>query len=376
MKTKLRKLSLGAFLCTLSPAALATDYTAVAGGSGGTGFSLDCGANMSLVGIQGKAGSLIDSVQGVCAQFNADGSQLGRKVLTGSAGGMGGASYHLECPAGKTVIGITGHADSHVNNFKVRCGVTDFSKQAGNPSITGPGSLFILNCSTFMDARLIRGRSGIWVDAMGLGCKPAQRLQVSDVSIATGVRQGQSAPLTVTMSIVPIEPINVHLNSSNTALLPSTGVVTVGKTTTKATATVLAGSIGCARITASYKGSSASADLAVHSAASPAISLTGPVTLKRGTSIKMKVTISPTISRNSGISVQVVRSSHSGIGPNIDTKLATLANYAVSGVVNIAANTNSATFDVYGHTAGCALISAREDKAYGATVTHSIVVVD
>ncbi len=365
MKTTLRKISLGAFLCTLSSAALATDYTAVAGGSGGTAFNLDCGANMSLVGIQGKAGSLIDSVQGVCAQLNADGSRLGRKVLTGSAGGKGGASYYLECPAGKTVIGITGHADSHVNNFKVRCGMTDFSQQAGNPSIVGPGSPFNLTCSNFMDARLIRGRSGIWVDAMGLGCKPAARLGVNDISIAAQVRQGQAAPLTVTLSQVPVEAVKVHLNSSNTALLPSTGVVTVGTTTTKATATVPAGSIGCARITASLKGSSKSADLVVHGPASPGIAVTGPVILKRGTSATLRVSIPSPSTRVTNIPVSVRGSSRLG-------QVATLSSTSVP----IAANAVAASFQVRGDHAGCALITAQDGKAYGASVTHTIAVVD
>ena len=77
MRQGLSTLLLAVSLCAASPGVLATDYTGLAGGSGGSGFDLDCGANMSLIGIQGKAGSLIDSVQGVCAQFNADGTKLG-----------------------------------------------------------------------------------------------------------------------------------------------------------------------------------------------------------------------------------------------------------------------------------------------------------
>lgn len=371
MKSGLRKVSLIALACSISRAALATDYTALAGGSGGNAFNLDCGANMSLVGIQGKAGSLIDSVQGVCAQLNADGSQLGRKVLTGIAGGGGGGNYSLQCLNGTTVTGIAGHADSHLNNFKVRCSGTtpDFTASAGNPSATGPGPWFSLVCPARMDARLMRGRSGIWVDALGLGCKPAQKLAVSEVRTATQVRQGQMAPLTVTMSLVPVEPISVHLSSSNPELPPSTGVVAVGTTTTTATATVAASKLGCARITASFKGSSASADLVVHSAASPAIAVTGPVILKRGSSASLRLAIPSALSRNSNIPVNVVGTSRLGT-------VATFANHVVNTSAHIPANTLSASLEIYAQNAGCALVTAREDKAYGATVTHTIVVVD
>lgn len=365
MRQGLSTLLLAVSLCAASPGVLATDYTGLAGGSGGSGFDLDCGANMSLIGIQGKAGSLIDSVQGVCAQFNADGTKLGSNVLTGKAGGAGGASYDLQCLNGTTVQGITGHTGAYVNDLKLRCSGTTpaITESAGRAT----GSWFAQSCPVNMDARLIRGRSGLWVDAIGLGCKAAQRLRVGAVSIASAVRVGQAAPLTVTMSLVPVENISVRLNSSNERLVPTPGVVTVGSTTTKATATVAASEMGCARITASYKGSSASADMVVHGAASPGISVKGPATIGR---YGPGATLTVSIPSPSPVYTAIVLSVGGPVG------LSGPAVYLSSTVVSIAPNAVSTTFQVQPRHLGCSLIDARVGTGGGAKVTHAIMVVE
>lgn len=368
MRQDLSTVALAASMCAASPAAFATDYTELAGGSSGNGFNLDCGANMSLIGIQGKSGSLIDSVQGVCAQFNADGSQHGRNVLTGKAGGTGGTNYFLQCPNGTTVTGLTGHADSYVNHISLRCGAAmTITGSAGNQSVVGRGSFFALRCPVGNDARLMRGRAGIWVDAIGLGCKDSERLAVRAVSIASQVRLGQAAPLTVTMSLVPVENVNVRLNSSNASLVPTPGVVTVGTTTTKATASVPATTIGCARVTASYKGSSASADMVVHSAASPGISVRGPATIRQyGSSATLTVSI-PSPSPEYTTILLSAGGPEGVSGPAVSLS---------STVANIAPNAVSTTFQVQPRHMGCSLIDARVGKVGGAKVTHTIMVVE
>ena len=345
------------FLCAVTPASFATDYTPISGGSGGTWFNLDCGANMSLVGIQGKAGSLIDSVQGVCAQFNADGTQHGAKVLTGKAGGTGGTSYYMRCLEGRTVRAIHGKAGSYINGMRLRCDSVD-TFEVGS---LREGRFFWANCPNSQDARSVRGRAGTWVDAIGLGCKSAERLGVRSISIASPVRAGRTAPLTVRTSMVPIESMNVRLNSDNEALLPSPGVVTVGNTTTSASSAVQATTIGCARITASYKGSSASADLVVHSVASPGLSLQGP--WKMGIYDTVTLTASIPSSSPDRTTIYVgVRSS---------------AAEVVNAFLTIPPNATSATFQVRGRfPGGCVPVHAKVDKVGGAEVTHTILVAD
>lgn len=352
-------------LCAASGDVLATDYTELAGGSGGSAFNLDCGANMSLVGIQGKAGSMVDSVQGVCAQINADGSKLGGNKLTGKAGGAGGDSYHLQCLGGSTIKGIKGHVGAYVNELTAHCSATtpEFTGSVGRAN----GTWFNRSCPANMDARLIRGRAGSWIDAIGLGCKTAQRLKVDTVSIPSSVRVGQTAPLTVTMSMVPVESVSVHLGSSNVRLTPMPGSVTVGTSTTKASANVAASETGCARVTASYKGSSAWADLVVHGPASPGLVVTGPTTIRRyGPAASFTVSIPSAEPQYTSVQLSV-RGPQTLLGPAV---------YLPSELVNFAPGKVSATFQVLPRTLGCALIHASISKVGVPSVIHAVMVIE
>lgn len=85
-------------------ASITSGLTGPVGGNGGAPFSLDCGLNGVVVGIDGKVGDNVDSIQLVCRQvrspIGAIGTVLGPIYFTSAVGGSGGSSWGtaLRCP--------------------------------------------------------------------------------------------------------------------------------------------------------------------------------------------------------------------------------------------------------------------------------------
>ena len=266
----------------------ATDYTGIAGSSGKTTYELSCGSGRALVGIKGKAGSYIDRVQGVCAQINFDGSWQGSPTLTGSAGGSEGTDYNLTCPSGYAVAGIKGKAASYIDQLFVLCkaltwnGMIDTYKSQiwkGPAGSTGGYSFGPLVCpNNRIPARLIKGKAGIWVDSIGLGCDPVNAQKI--LYLTTGRRQnnvGSTAGLEVRLTHIPAADVIVKLTNSNSNVATVTNTVMLKRSfDEREYLNVPTLAPGCATITASYKGSSYSEYLLVHSATSPYLSLTTP----------------------------------------------------------------------------------------------------
>jgi len=78
------------------------------GGGSGQSFFDDCPADSALVGLRGRAGSLIDAVQGVCAPVAAWSNTAlpapATQALT-MRGGSGGSPIESMCPRGMFVRG-------------------------------------------------------------------------------------------------------------------------------------------------------------------------------------------------------------------------------------------------------------------------------
>jgi hypothetical protein len=91
-----------------------------AGGTGGAPFTLLCPDNKALVGIKGRAGSLVDEIAGVCKRFDDMGNGTGT-VSTPEIGGTGGNSFELRCPSGEVVIGLQGGAGWWVDRVQLVC---------------------------------------------------------------------------------------------------------------------------------------------------------------------------------------------------------------------------------------------------------------
>lgn len=278
-------------ICFLSFTAIAVaTETPIAGGSGGTSYSLSCGSDKALVGIKGKAGSFIDRVIAVCARINDDGSWLGSvseaigpRGTTDFAGGLGGNSFNLTCPSGYAVSGIKGKAGAYIDQLKVRCSrlgqngrfsiLGDFLN--GTAGGTGGSSFGPYDCINNKPARLIRGKASTWVDSMGLGCEYVNTVKIISMSIGDVLKEGDSYSAAVKMSpsLGPTEvaDITVNLTSNNRPADVVTVLSGVEKRLKEDGLEILrsikASRAGCSTITASYKGSSVSKSVLVRKTA-------------------------------------------------------------------------------------------------------------
>lgn len=276
-------------LTATSIAFAAVEYTGSAGGKGGTEYMLDCGTYFhgTLVGIKGRAGSWVDSVQGVCVQINYDGTWNGSTWVTGIAGGSGGTSYNLTCAPNYVVAAIKGRAGSYIDQLGIYCQTLApggtlsgsgyfLSSTAGG---TGGSTFGPLSCPSSKPARLIKGAASTWVDSIRLGCETADTLRINSLQLPIPVlRVGQTtgAYAKVYMSHESNKDITVSLTSSNNSVATLPGTISVIKKYIIVDAGITSLTPGCTKITASYKGSSDSENLLVHSAPSPYLSLETP----------------------------------------------------------------------------------------------------
>jgi hypothetical protein len=356
-------------LSAITTNAFATD-TSIAGGSGGSSYTLSCGRDQALVGIKGKEGTYVDRVQGVCAQINIDGSWQGDTTTTGTAGGVTNNNFNLTCPTGQAVTEITGKSGWYIDKLKVRCGALGqngrlsslgsyLSGVAGNSSVTnnfGP-----LTCVNNQPARLIQGRAATYVHAIGLGCEYVNTLRPSGIDVdPSPTRVGQTASAIATMSLRPAAPATVGLTSSNTGVATVAPATVVGTSTTQGTAEIVPRGSGCTTITASYKGSSAdSRRLIVHSAASSRLSLETPTVLSFGERPTATVTVTiPSPAPPGGTPITLI---------NLDNVI-----MPIPASVAIPQGAVSAGFPVTASLRGCARIRATGNRG---EVTHTILVV-
>ena len=199
-----------------------------AGGTGGTPFSLICADHKALVGIQGRAGSYIDSIRGVCRGFDELGT-ADAAVTTATAGGSGGtSSFDLRCPSGEAMVGVKGRADWWVDRVQIECAVMDANGHGQGPVTTDPftaggtgGNAFNILCPTPVSDHNahnvmigLNGRAGDWLDALSLQCGTPNiahvdptdpdrpDLRVSIVGLPFRVHQGATIEYTATMTNV------------------------------------------------------------------------------------------------------------------------------------------------------------------------------
>ncbi len=177
---------LTASLC-LSNSVWADTRTVGAGGTGGGPFEASCGASWALRGLEMRGGSWVDSVKPDCigsSSANID-AQVDEKVIEPSFGGPGGGPKRLFCYKNTAVRGLRvtdGMLTDHirgVTGIDLVCGSPD---GRGGPVNQAYGSFRApnkpnsnsqtLSCPTGQIATGIYGRSGKWVDQIGLVCGP------------------------------------------------------------------------------------------------------------------------------------------------------------------------------------------------------------
>jgi hypothetical protein len=195
----------------------AEDYLRKLGGLGGGQFNDPCPAGQNLTGFELRAGDDVDAIRPVCA-FSYSPSEISTPLLTtdsglietrlafknavvlapGWHGGPGGKLERLLCPASTPIVlgidvGVEGVDTIIVNSIHLFCGRATINTQAlsVNPSavfelpryVESPGWLGIgvggdaarsshdmQRCPDGQVAVGVHGRSGIWLDAIGLIC--------------------------------------------------------------------------------------------------------------------------------------------------------------------------------------------------------------
>jgi len=183
-----RFLPIVAIIVTLGAAASAlgadepAQNTPIFGGSGGRGFSLSCGAGYVLTGLRGRTGTLVDRVGLLCRFVRADGTLGAETTRDREVGGTGGGPASRSCPPGQVVSGLTVRTGSYVDEVRLLCGTWNAAQRTWSGRTELPQGFGLRTpslTSTFKShlcelrrqpAVGIRGRSGGFVDALGLTC--------------------------------------------------------------------------------------------------------------------------------------------------------------------------------------------------------------
>jgi hypothetical protein len=174
-------------------AAHATDLR-VEGGGGGSGFRTDCSGDF-VVGIYVKSGSWLDAIGLKCGTFNRQTGTFKRPAWNKAFhGGQGGRFQERVCPGERFVSGIRFGFTRHESKYYVEfvemtcspvgagdvvrsCIETGQGCRSGHPPGGGVMEPFGARpvaqvCPAGEAAVGLHGRSGIYVDALGLICGP------------------------------------------------------------------------------------------------------------------------------------------------------------------------------------------------------------
>lgn len=190
-KALLKPLFLGALsaailsLVLAAPAAAQrTTTTGTFGGNGGGPFKLQCPSGMAMVGIKGRHGAWVDAVAPVCAVWVAGNRTLGEIDDQPGTGGSRGGPGLMRCAGRRgAVTGLAvwqaSNRDRSIGRIALECG--DYV-QPGVRRPLNPAAVMAfgermdservnLRCSPDEVAVGILGRSGAFVDRVGLLCQ-------------------------------------------------------------------------------------------------------------------------------------------------------------------------------------------------------------
>ena len=240
-----------AFLALLPPA-WAWD-SKVEGGPGGGPFRIQCPGGSFMTGFEGRTGAYIDHFRILCGSWDANTRQVQNRgplqITIGTSGGGGPAG--AACPGGWAVNAInfqnTWRSESHINNgfvhhINFHCVLPERAEsiwRTYGPTTPVPkpsgflGTMMLLEydqtCPNGELAVGFQGRSGLYVDALGLVCLPIPAaappppvslsqpnstvLQPNRGSAAKGAILGQNTPGTPPPPAAPPPPLpNVATN--------------------------------------------------------------------------------------------------------------------------------------------------------------------
>jgi len=160
--------------------------TGLVGTTGGGPFESACPWGSVLTGLRARAGSWTDAVAPICSRWVARTRTLGELPALPFQGGTGGEEVFQRCngPSGVVVGFEAWHGDNHdvsVSHLSIHCG--EYERPYLKPGFLGGSKVAIGNsqtgdgetreCGKFGENQVaagIYGRSGAYLDAIGLAC--------------------------------------------------------------------------------------------------------------------------------------------------------------------------------------------------------------
>ncbi len=138
------------------------------GNYGGGQSSVKCPAGMGVTGMRGKSGSEVDAFGIICREINYETLEpiaSGSAYSSHLAGGNGGTSFSITCPAGKFAVGLVGRSASRIDRIGLICAKYDGSSTSNSTQRGGSGgSSFSLKCPANSILREVEFNSGSQID--------------------------------------------------------------------------------------------------------------------------------------------------------------------------------------------------------------------
>jgi len=192
----------------------AQDFTPVAGGAGGGPFTLACDVNEVLVGVSGTTATYVQQVTPQCVRVNQGGQWIGAPVARGITGLAGTTSYSKTCPVNSAISGFRGRFSQYVNQLDFECrALTPAGKLTGAGAFlgaVGPGTGTAQGpwrCDTGNPGYALYGRSGSWMDNVGVQCRQATTTFVNAPPVlANPGSQSNEAGTTVDLGATASDP--------------------------------------------------------------------------------------------------------------------------------------------------------------------------
>lgn len=237
-------LALLASLAAVSTGANAEAYLPAVGGGGGGQFNAPCAQGQLLAGFELRVGDDVDAIRPLCVVATEPGRTSAAQPATQQwYGGTGGEVQRLLCPQkSPVVIGIDVASEGVtevVNNIHLFCGQVMATQTADPypsaildaPGYTGAVGVMgkfaghsqgSLRCPGDQVATGMHGRSGKWLDAMGLICDVPTipkapvalgRVSESKPAVALG-RVKTHTPRALETSVTAIPPASTTMEAA------------------------------------------------------------------------------------------------------------------------------------------------------------------
>lgn len=158
---------------------------------GGSPSKAGCANGEIIIGIEGRAGALLDRVAIQCGRvqlFDPEDPEVLDLTIVPSmvlqpSGGSGGSSFRSTCPEGHAVVGFSGRTGSYIDQLTLSCALMSILDDGQSMTLvldepfeiqpvggSGGGPFEPEHCEEGQVATIANLRSGALVDAFGLTC--------------------------------------------------------------------------------------------------------------------------------------------------------------------------------------------------------------